>query len=312
MSRAIGVVLIGCGRMGQAHLRALRAEPTCRVVGMVDPLAGDLQRQGVVASFESIDWRQVDAAIIASPTTTHGAIARHLIERDIAVLVEKPLAATAAQAAQLVALAERRGVPLAVGHVERFNPAFRVLSARIGELGALRELAAVRVGSRGKPAANDNVLLDLAIHDIDLVRCLLGPLSCVSAQQYTVAGVADSANLLLESASGARVAIQVSWAARERRRQLVVDGADGAAQVDFLTRQISGAIAAPIERAAAQRDPLALQLAAFLELLRGTRSPTLCDGRSALIALQLVERLLAISAVSDRTACVGAAAAFAS
>src|SRR5688500_17463212 len=128
--RPLRVGLAGLGSMGRNHLRILSSRPDIRLVAIADPVAEALApataasgAQGFAEPLAMIEEAELDAVVIAAPTTAHVALACAAIERGVAVLVEKPLAGTVDEAMQIVAAARVNGVPVQVGHVERFNPA---------------------------------------------------------------------------------------------------------------------------------------------------------------------------------------------
>jgi len=236
---SIRTIVVGAGRMGKNHLRVLREHPAFKVVEVVDPIAagpGDLR---VAKSLDDIS-ADFDLAVIASTTDTHATVATELIKRGKHLLVEKPLASSAAVAREVHALAEQAGVRLAVGHVERFNPAVRKLREVIAAsaIGKAIHFSFTRVG--GYPAVTgqgNNVILDLAVHDIDVFSFLGGgqaELVSSVAHSTVKSQVIDTATLLLTSASGVTSDVHVNWITPTKIRQIRVTGTLGVCFVDYM------------------------------------------------------------------------------
>ena len=168
--------MIGAGRLGGFHAQKLAAREDIELVAVADPLPANRQRVAAECHTEALaDYTallgRIDAAVVATPTTLHHRIAGRLLEAGVHVLVEKPLAASRREADELVAAARRRNVVLQVGHVERFNPAFQAVSPRVGNP---KYIEAVRSSGFTFRSTDIGAVLDLMIHDIDLVLSLVG------------------------------------------------------------------------------------------------------------------------------------------
>src|SRR5919197_4118860 len=182
--------VLGLGMIGRHHARLLQASPRVGFAGAVDP-AGD--RFGVVHD-RALVYADLDAllregapdfAIVAVPTEEHVAVVRALAAEGVHVLVEKPLAASAAEGRALIEACHAAGIHAAVGHVERFNPALLELRRRTqeGQLGQVFLLATERIGPFPDRVRDVGVIKDLATHDLDLVRWLGGsPVERVTAE----------------------------------------------------------------------------------------------------------------------------------
>jgi UDP-N-acetylglucosamine 3-dehydrogenase len=169
------VGVVGVGVMGSNHARVLAELPGVDLVGVADP---DREQREFVAgvlgcpAVEDLDAlleRGVDALTIAAPTHLHRDIALAAIRRRIHVLVEKPIASSPAEARDIVTAARRFGVTLMAGHVERFNPAVQAVKEALAEEDIL-SIAITRVGPFPPRMSNVGVVIDLAVHDIDLIR----------------------------------------------------------------------------------------------------------------------------------------------
>ncbi len=236
----IETILVGMGHMGKHHFRVLQEDPRFDLKGVVDPVLAALPEGSRIPLFRevptSINFR---LAVIAAPTELHGQLVKQAIKMQVHVLVEKPAAAHSAEARELVELAKAQGVCLAVGNIERCNPVVGALRSLVneGRLGRLLHLEGTRSG--GYPAnvkPGNNVFLDLAVHELDVFRMLLGPLRIRFAQAHAVrqAGIWDCAQVSLESEKGVTGTVQVDWFSPQRRRSIRVIGSEGQALVDYI------------------------------------------------------------------------------
>jgi len=232
--------VIGAGRLGGFHAEKLARHPQVELVAVVDPLAAARERVAEACRTEArADYRglagELDAAVIAAPTRLHHQVAMELLRAGVHVLVEKPMCATRAQAEELVDLARSNGLVLQVGHVERFNPAFHAAAARVRDP---KYVEAVRAGSFTFRSTDIGVVLDLMIHDIDLVLSLVqSPLRRVEALGISVlGGHEDVANARLEFACGCVAALSASRVSYEAVRRMQIWSFEGFAAIDFASR----------------------------------------------------------------------------
>lgn len=235
------VAVIGVGALGRHHARLMKQVPGVELVAVVDSRAEQAQaiaKDLGVPALSSADElpRQVRAVSVAVPTSLHHAIVCPLLERGVHVLVEKPMAATLDEARAMARLAADRGVVLQVGHVERFNPA----------LGALKQLNVVprfiqaeRLAPFTYRALDVSVVMDLMIHDIDIVMDLAGaPLTDVRAVGGPVLGRnVDIANARLEFANGCVATLNASRVSFEPSRKTKIFGTDAFVSLDFNVRR---------------------------------------------------------------------------
>jgi UDP-N-acetylglucosamine 3-dehydrogenase len=290
-------LLVGAGRMGKNHLRVLTADARFRVAGVVDPHARALPGRATFASVADVDVRTFDCVVIAAPTAAHGSLARWAIERDKPVLVEKPLAEHPEECLALVAEARARGVPLAVGHLERFNPALRRVAQLLaaGRLGEPRTFAFRRVGDNpARIASGANVLLELAVHDLDALRLLAGPFELRSSvcRASGREGVFEAADLTLASRAGPTASVHVDWVAPHKSRTLTVTGSAGTCLVDLVRQRCRlGGAAGELDVEIAPADPLEAQLGEVHALLCGQPSEV-CSGEDAAAAVALADKAL--------------------
>lgn len=296
----IRTAVIGVGRQGQRHSEKLAGLGEARLVAVLDidraraeTVAAEL---GVAVATELADLTgHADAAVVATPTPTHFEIAATLLERSIHVLLEKPFAETLEQAKALVALAEARGLVLQIGHLERFNPAVVALAPLVDNP---RFIEAHRIAPFRERSLEVSVVLDLMIHDIDLVHAFAGaPLNQVEASGGRVfSDQVDVANARIRFANGCVANLTASRVSLKTERTLRIFQDRGYLSADLHHKQLTsysarrpGVVRGPDDVCVEQRhfaagDALRDQCAAFLAAVAG-KSPTPVSGRAALEAL---------------------------
>jgi predicted dehydrogenase len=235
--------VIGVGHLGKEHARILSGMADMELVGVVDahaPQAELIAQRCNTRAFH--DHRAllplVDAAVVATPTVHHHAVASDFLARGVPLLIEKPLASTLPQAEELVALAARRGVVLQVGHIERFNPAFEELSRR-----PLRPklFTCERYSGFSGRSTDIGVVLDMMIHDLDLVLALVrSPVRTVDALGVSVlGGHEDLAQARVTFTNGCVANFSASRVHPASVRRMQVWGAEGFAALDFAKRHVT-------------------------------------------------------------------------
>ncbi len=241
--KPVNVAVVGVGHLGRIHARILSGLPQFKLVGLIDPVPASLERAS--AEFQAPGFRSwqalrgsIDAAVIATPTSFHHQVALELMVAGVHLLVEKPLAATYAEACEMVELARRQGVVLQVGHVERFNPAF---VAALPHLSAPKYITAVRRSGFSFRSTDIGVVMDLMIHDIDLVLSLVrSPLRQVEALGLALFGRhEDVANTRLAFENGCVAELSASRASRAPARAMDVWSSRSLASIDFTARTVN-------------------------------------------------------------------------
>jgi len=288
------LAVIGAGQFGKNHCRVVHESGRAQLCAVVDTDAARAAESAALYQAEPLADAgalagKVDAAIVAVPTTAHEAVALALIEAGIDVLVEKPIAADLEAAGRLVAAAARHGRILQVGHLERFNPAVIELEKR-ATLPLFFEIHRLNIFS---PRSLDvDVVLDLMIHDVDIVLAL----ARASPQEIRAAGIrilsekVDIANVRLQFPNGCVANLTASRVSTERVRKLRLFQPQQYLSLDYgrqdlvifsvgAGRQI-GFEQAPVSKA----EPLKLQLEAFLDSLETRNSPK-CSGSAARLTL---------------------------
>jgi predicted dehydrogenase len=307
--------VVGAGALGFHHVRLLRSQPGATLAGFHDAnreQAAHVSKELGVRSFDSLGalLSVIDAAVIVVPTPAHYQVAKDALQRGIHLLIEKPITTTQEEADELVDLARTKGVVLQIGHVERFNRAVRAASPHIRNPLFIESERLAPYNPRGADVA---VVLDLMIHDIDLVLALVR--SRVQDVRAAGAGVltgVDMTNAWLRFESGAVASIKASRLARERLRKLRIfqpggylslDLAAGTGEFYELKDGLDLAELAknpqPIEKLverhklkAPEGEPLRLEHESFVAAIEG-KAPVVVtgeDGRDALgVALRIVD-----------------------
>jgi predicted dehydrogenase len=321
------MAVIGVGHLGQHHARILANMPDVELVGVVD--ANPEQARTIAAKLGTAPYdhfdpliARVDAVSVVTPTVHHHVVASAFLKAGVPVLVEKPVCRTVAEADDLIALASAAGVPLQVGHIERFNPAFEELAKR-----PIRPkfVEAERHGPFTGRSMDIGAVLDLMIHDLDLLLALVGgPVARVSAVGAAVfGGHEDMVNARLEFENGCVAHVTASRITRHPKRRLRVWAPEGYAGIDFVTRKLTlvqqseelrqyGLHLEQLDAATKARlkdevfgrylqvlnldgdrkhDQLTAELRHFIDCVRTGRTPRVSgvDGRDA---LELAERVL--------------------
>ncbi len=234
------IAVVGAGHLGSAHARILARSPAFDLVAIVDPDAARraaLSAELGVPAESSVDALsgRIQAAVVASPTTTHVEVANSLLDQGVHLLIEKPLAADTTAARELTDSARKRGLVLQVGHVERFNPAFVAAAPRLRQP---KFIEATRAGGCTFRSTDIGVVLDLMIHDIDLVLALVrAPVEQVEALGLSVlGGHEDVAHARLTFADGCVATLNAARVSYAPQRWMRVWSPLGFASLDFAAR----------------------------------------------------------------------------
>ncbi len=321
------MAVVGVGHLGQHHARILNQFPDVELVGIVDAnpdqAALIAQRIGTRAHdrFEPL-LDQVEAVSVVTPTSFHHHVSSAFLRRGVPVLVEKPMCKTVAEADELIELARESGVPLQVGHIERFNPAFEELAKR-----TIRPafVEAERHGPFTGRSTDIGAVLDLMIHDLDLILSLVrAPVAEVQAVGASVfGGHEDMVNARLVFESGCVAHVTASRISARPKRRLRIWAPEGYAGIDFVTRKLSlvqvsdevrrhGLRVERMDAAARAKlkdevfgrhlevlnvdgdrngDQLTAELRSFVDCVRANRTPRV-PGEAGRDALALAERVL--------------------
>lgn len=239
MAKLKGAV-VGAGRMGRHHIRIMAQHPDVELVGVVDPDTEHAQAVArpwgapVFATVEELP--EVDVAIIVTPTQYHAETAFKLMDRNVNLLIEKPLAESPEVARKLVNIAHEKGLILAVGHVERFNAAVQTLKKLVTE----PRMILIERMSPYTPRIKDSVVYDLTIHDIDLACWLAGgnPVKVEAIGSRVFSETTDVASSFIKFDNGCIVTIETSRATQDKVRRISVTEKDRYIVADTLRQTI--------------------------------------------------------------------------
>ena len=295
--RLLRAAVIGAGVFGRHHATKYLRLPGIKLNAVADPSPEARHYVETHLHVPAVaDWREllgkVDLVSICSPASTHAAIVRAFLNAGAHVLVEKPIATDIDEAEELIALAAKRGLVLTVGHQERF------VFAKSGLLDyddAPLFVECVREGTWTGRGTDVSVVLDLMIHDLDLVHQLVpGVLTSVRAVGRSVHGeLADGVIANLTFANGTKVELVADRAADARRRSMRVVYPDGEINIDFLTRNVTNTTGRKLH-SLELRDPLWESVAAFATAARAGASTLVRpeEARRALESALLIEESL--------------------
>ena len=244
--KTLRLAVVGAGHLGRIHARIAREQDAVELAAVADPcesarrLVAEQTGVRTVADYRALiegasqqaDVGPIDAAIVATPTTSHHQVAGRLLDAGVPVLVEKPMAATYAEAADLVERAARANLVLQVGHVERYNPALATAAPHLADP---KYIVAERCSGYPGRSLDIGVVLDLMIHDIDVVLSLVrSPVKRVDALGISIlGGNEDMANARIVFECGCVASLTASRASYERRRSMQVYSARAFAALDF-------------------------------------------------------------------------------
>jgi UDP-N-acetylglucosamine 3-dehydrogenase len=305
--RALRVGVIGVGVMGSNHARVFSSLPGTELVGVADPdrkqaefVAHTLDCAAVADTAQLLDLG-LDAVTIAAPTHLHHDIALACIARGVHVLVEKPIASSVEEGRDIIDAARRAGVTLMVGHVERFNPAVETIKEAIRNEDIL-SIAITRVGPFPPRMSNVGVVIDLAVHDIDLIRWFTDS-EIVEVQPQLSSAVAereDIALLQFRTASGVLAHINTNWLTPFKARSVTVATRGKYIMADLLTRQVTECFGFQPDGSYSMRhlsvghaEPLRSELFAFVRAVRSGGPPAV-SGEEGVASLWIAAQCLAV------------------
>ncbi|MGD2050502.1 MAG: Gfo/Idh/MocA family oxidoreductase [Chloroflexota bacterium] len=316
------VAVIGVGAMGRNHARVYSDIPGVQMVGVADSnteMAADVARRyggQVYADYcQLLDEQHPDAVTVAVPTIDHLEVALEVIERGIHLLIEKPIAFTVEEGRRLIDAADEAGVKLMIGHIERFNPAVLALKQRLenGQLGRVFQLDARRQGPFPARVKDVGVVIDLAVHDLDVMRYVTGrevKRVFAETERRIHSSREDLLTGLVRLEQGIVGTLMINWLTPIKIRELFVTGENGMFQVDYLHQDLyfyENADAQSVEwpfrvlrgvsegkmirYVVAKREPLLVEQEAFLAAVRG-ETPVPVTGQDGLQALELAQAVV--------------------
>ncbi|MBN2331246.1 MAG: Gfo/Idh/MocA family oxidoreductase [Candidatus Aenigmarchaeota archaeon] len=315
------VGVIGAGSMGKNHARIYSEMPGVNLVGIADPdehTGREVAKRCGCRHYkdhrEFLEKERPDAVSVCVPTSLHYTVAKDVIERGVNLLIEKPITKNIRHAEEIVRLARKKGLKLAVGHIERFNPAVQRLKELIdaGKLGEITSILARRVGLFPPRIKDANVIIDIAVHDIDVFNYLLGkdPVKIsASAGKALVNDREDYADIFMKY-NGTNGLIEVNWITPVKIRVLNVTGTKGYAELNYITQDLEMhesnyrktfdkfgdfvvRFGEPRKRLIRVRkqEPLKLELEDFIDSVKNDREP-LVSGAEGLNVLRIATDIM--------------------
>src|SRR5246127_236846 len=307
--RPLRIGVVGVGVMGSNHARVFAGLPGTELVGVADPdqkQADFVARTlgcAAVSDIGALLDLNVDAGTVAAPTHLHRDISLACIARGVHVMVEKPIASSVEEGHEIIQAARRAGVTLMVGHVERFNPAVEAIKDAIRNEDIL-SIGITRVGPFPPRMSNVGVVIDLAVHDIDLIRWFTDS-DIIEVQPQLSSAVAereDIALLQFRTASGVLAHINTNWLTPFKARNVTVATRGKYVMGDLLTRQVTECFGFQPDCSYSMRhlpvghdEPLRAELIAFLNAVRTEGVPAV-TGDEGVASLEIATRCLESSA----------------
>jgi predicted dehydrogenase len=311
------LAVVGCGQFGRNHCRVIHESDRAELVAVADTDAARAAEAASLHGAQALDAAglpgRVDAAVVAVPTTAHEEVACSLMAAGIDVLVEKPIAVSTESAGRMIECAERHGRVLQVGHLERFNPAVVELERR-ATLPLFFEIH--RMNQFSPRSLDVDVVLDLMIHDVDIVLALTGaePAEIRAAGISILSEKVDIANVRLQFPNGCVANLTASRVSTERVRKLRLFQPRQYLSLDYGRQDLAifsvgdarqiGFEQVPV----AKSEPLKLQLNAFLDAVK-TRNPAKCSGPAARqtmgVALAILDNIKEHSELVSHTLVAG-------
>ncbi|HNZ87843.1 MAG TPA: Gfo/Idh/MocA family oxidoreductase [Methanofastidiosum sp.] len=299
----IKIGVIGAGVMGGHHIRNL-SSMDIELVGLsdidknrVNELSTTYKTKGFL-DYKELVKEGIDAAVVAVPTKLHKTVCDYLIDNGVNVLVEKPIADTVENAKDMITKAKKEGVKFSVGHIERFNPAVQKLKQLIKNdtLGKVVTMSSKRVGPYNPRIRDVGIIVDLGVHDIDIMSYLLEEKvkTVYATGGKRIHPFEDFATILMTFGNSSTGLIDTNWHTPHKVRSLTVVADKGIAEVDYIDQKLvlydkEWMKEAKIER----KEPLSLELECFIEYLKKDIEPPV-SGEEGLHALQV-----AISAIDS-------------
>lgn len=292
----IRVGVVGVGEMGQHHVRIYNEIEDADLVGITDVnerRVKETAKQYKTKAF--IDYKDLlkedlDAVSIVVPSQLHKRVALEFIKEGVNCLIEKPIATNIEDAKEIIKEAETNNLKLAIGHIERFNPAVTKLKEIIenGILGKMLLISTRRVGPFVPRITDVGIIVDSATHDIDVVRYLLGkePIEIFAKSGWIKNKKGDHAIVLLDFGN-VSASIEVNWFTPHKVRTLVATGTEGIAYLDYLKQKViiynsDWKMIPKIEN----KEPLKIELEHFLGYVKNNKKP-LVDGYEGLKVLEI-------------------------
>lgn len=302
----MNVALVGIGAMGKHHYRVLRESKQADLVAVCDPrIDWDMPERVYPDVRAMLAKEHLGAVVVAVPTSHHLAVASLVIERGIPLLIEKPVASTPDEACKLIDLVHRHETQVVVGHVERFNPVVRALkTALIGK--EVYSITITRIGPFPPRIKDVGVLVDLSVHDIDLVRLLTGGAEIGEARVYKstkrVGHHEDNAVVTIRLQNDVVATIVTNWLTPFKKRTIEIATDQAFFSADLMTQELTEYSAYTednsyvVKKAFVRKgEPLKGEVEAFLTYARTGDRDGLASLEDGLFALETIHRSRALT-----------------
>lgn len=316
------VAVIGLGAMGKNHVRVYSQMDNVELVSISDvdekrvsQFSGKYKIRGYTDYKEMLEKEELDIVSVVVPTKLHKQISLDVIAKGINILIEKPIAFTVEEAEEIIKVAKNKGVKLTVGHVERFNPAITELKKRLDkkELGRLFKIDINRVGPLPSRIRDVGVVIDLATHDLDIIRYLLGvDAERIYAETENKINTEheDLLSAILRFKDGSVCNLNINWLTPTKIRKLYLTGEKGMFVVDYIKQTLvffengeikNGPTYTEIVRGIAEgkmirykiqnKEPLELELQSFIDCVKNNKEPVV-SGEDGLRALSTAQKII--------------------
>ncbi|RAP29043.1 oxidoreductase [Candidatus Marinamargulisbacteria bacterium SCGC AG-343-D04] len=326
---SVNVAVIGLGNMGKHHVRNYHNIKHAHLVAVcdlqqsiVDEFSEKYHCKGYTDLEAMLENETIDAVTLTVPTSLHYKIAKSIISKGISILIEKPICDDINQAQELIDLSEKNNCTLMIGHIERFNPVVKKLKDIIdnGEIGKVTSLISRRVGAFPAQIKDANVIIDLAVHDIDIFSYLLDkqPDNIYgNAGRALIDGREDYAEILLTYGDQNGL-MQVNWITPIRIRSLAITGTKGYAELNYMTQELKLfesnyhedhdnfgdyiiKFGNPVERhiPIEKKEPLFEELSHFIDCIMTKQKP-LISGEVGLQALKTALKVMTVMNMSSK------------
>ena len=288
--------VVGVGEMGQNHVRVYNEIENADLVGIADvnekrvKEIANQHKAKAFTDYKDLLKEDLGAVSIAVPTVFHKKVALDFIRERVNCLIEKPIATNIEDAREIIKQAEKNNVKLAIGHIERFNPAVAKLKEIIenGILGKMLLISTRRVGPFVPRITDVGIIIDLATHDIDVVRYLVGKEAVnIFAKSGGIKNKKGDHAIVILDFGDVSASIEVNWFTPHKVRSLVATGTEGIAYLDYLKQEVviynsDWKMIPKIER----KEPLKVELEHFLECVKVDKEP-LVNGYEGLKVLEI-------------------------
>lgn len=316
----IKVAVLGLGYMGQSHARIFSSLSEVNLIAVCDKdtkKTSRLSKQYKIKSYNNyeklLESENLDAVSICLPTTLHFKAAVFAAKKGAALFIEKPICENPRQAKKLIEIVHARKIPIMVGHVERFNPVINEIKQRIksGELGKVLKIHTQRFSPPPTRAQDVSAIIDLATHDIDIIRYLIDqePIRIYSETDSRAHKREDLMSAIIRFKDGTIGLIEVSWLHPSKIRNLTVLGENGMYVADYITQELffyrqnenlfknnvfpsSTSTRADVVKIAFEaKEPLQLELSAFVDSLI-SKSEMPVTAQDGLIAIEMAQKMI--------------------